>query len=41
MKQLLIIGGASYDTLHLEDQTVQSIGGVGMYTAMAAQRCGN
>ena len=40
MKHLLVIGGASYDILHLEDQTVQSIGGVGMYTAMAAQRCG-
>jgi sugar/nucleoside kinase (ribokinase family) len=40
MKQLLVIGGASNDILHLEDQTVQSIGGVGMYTAMAAQRCG-
>ncbi len=39
-KQLLVIGGASFDVLHLEDQTVDSIGGVGMYTAMAAHRCG-
>ena len=39
-KQLLVIGGASFDILHLEDQTVESIGGVGMYTAMAANRCG-
>jgi len=39
-KQLLVIGGASFDILHLEDRTVDSIGGVGMYTAMAASRCG-
>jgi sugar/nucleoside kinase (ribokinase family) len=40
MKKLLHIGGASFDTLHLEDRTVDSIGGVGMYTTMAACRCG-
>lgn len=40
MKQLLVIGGASFDVLHLEDQTVDSVGGAGMYTAMAARRCG-
>jgi sugar/nucleoside kinase (ribokinase family) len=39
-QRLLVIGGASFDILHLEDQTVESIGGVGMYTAMAAHRCG-
>jgi sugar/nucleoside kinase (ribokinase family) len=38
--RLLIIGGASFDVLHLEDRTVDSVGGVGMYTAMAAHRCG-
>jgi len=40
MKKLLVIGGASADTLHLKDQTVQCAGGAGMYTAMAAHRCG-
>jgi sugar/nucleoside kinase (ribokinase family) len=40
MNRLLVIGGASFDTLHLEDRTVESVGGVGMYTAMAAHRCG-
>ena len=40
MNRLLIIGGASFDVLHLKDRTVDSVGGVGMYTAMAARRCG-
>jgi sugar/nucleoside kinase (ribokinase family) len=40
MNRLLVIGGASFDVLHLKDRTVDSVGGVGMYTAMAAQRCG-
>lgn len=40
MKQLLVIGGASIDVLHLKDQTVTCAGGAGMYTAMAAHRCG-
>ena len=40
MVRLLVIGGASFDVLHLEDRTVESVGGVGMYTAMAAHRCG-
>lgn len=40
MSQLLVIGGASLDVLHLEDRTVESAGGAGMYTAMAARRCG-
>jgi len=40
MNQLLVIGGASFDVLHLEDRTVESVGGAGMYTAMAASRCG-
>jgi hypothetical protein len=37
--RLLIVGGASFDVLHLEDRTVDSVGGAGMYTAMAAHRC--
>jgi sugar/nucleoside kinase (ribokinase family) len=40
MSRLLVIGGASFDVLHLEDRTVASAGGAGMYTAMAAHRCG-
>jgi ribokinase len=40
VNRLLVIGGASFDVLHLKDRTVDSVGGVGMYTAMAACRCG-
>ena len=40
MNRLLVIGGASSDILHLREKTVPSAGGAGMYTAMAAQRCG-
>ena len=40
MNRFLVIGGASFDVLHLADQTVESVGGAGMYTAMAARRCG-
>ncbi|MEI6509527.1 MAG: PfkB family carbohydrate kinase [bacterium] len=40
MNQLLVIGGASSDTLHMKADTVPSAGGAGMYTAMAAHRCG-
>ena len=40
MNQLLVIGGASIDVLHLKDRTITSAGGAGMYTAMAARRCG-
>jgi sugar/nucleoside kinase (ribokinase family) len=40
MNRLLVVGGASFDVLHLEDRTVESVGGAGMYTAMAARRCG-
>jgi sugar/nucleoside kinase (ribokinase family) len=40
MARLLVVGGASFDVLHLEDRTVESVGGAGMYTAMAARRCG-
>jgi sugar/nucleoside kinase (ribokinase family) len=40
MKRLLVVGGASFDVLHLADRTVSSAGGAGMYTAMAARRCG-
>ena len=40
MAHLLVIGGASSDILHFTGQTAASAGGAGMYTAMAAQRCG-
>lgn len=40
MKRLLVVGGASLDLLHLKGGSVRSVGGAGMYTAMAAHRCG-
>ena len=40
MNRLLVVGGASSDVLHLQDRTVACAGGAGMYTAMAARRCG-
>jgi len=40
MSRLLVIGVASVDRLHLQDRTVDSAGGAGMYTAIAARRCG-
>ena len=40
MNRLLVIGGASFDVLHLQERTVNCIGGAGMYTAMAACRSG-
>ena len=40
MSKILIIGGASFDTLHFFGQTHHSPGGAGMYTALAARRCG-
>ncbi|MCJ7657864.1 MAG: carbohydrate kinase family protein [Anaerolineales bacterium] len=40
MAHLLVIGGASSDILHFAGQTAISAGGAGMYTAMAAHRCG-
>jgi len=40
MNQLLVIGGASFDVLHLEDRNIACAGGAGIYTAMAARSCG-
>ena len=40
MNRLLVIGGATFDVLHLKDRTVECAGGAGMYTAMAARRSG-
>ena len=40
MSRLLVIGVTSVDRLHLQERTVESAGGAGMYTAMAARRCG-
>jgi len=39
-KNLLVIGGASIDTLHFSGQTASAGGGSGMYTASAAHRAG-
>ncbi len=40
MAELLVIGGASLDTLHLKDQTITLAGGGGIYTCLAAIRSG-
>lgn len=40
MAHILVIGGASSDILHLAGGTIDSAGGAGMYTAMAARRSG-
>jgi sugar/nucleoside kinase (ribokinase family) len=40
VSHLLVIGGASLDILHVGENRVPSAGGAGMYTAMAARRCG-
>jgi sugar/nucleoside kinase (ribokinase family) len=37
---VLVIGGASLDVLHLQAQTVASAGGAGLYTALAAHCAG-
>ncbi len=40
MTNLLVIGGASLDVLHIGGRTVRSAGGAGLYTALAAARLG-
>lgn len=40
MPHLLIIGGLSMDTLRFKKQTINSAGGAGLYTALAARRSG-
>ncbi len=41
MGQILVVGCASLDTIHLSSgKTVSSIGGAGLYTALAARRAG-
>ncbi len=40
MNKILVIGGASFDTLHFFGQTHHAPGGAGLYTALAAYRCG-
>ncbi len=39
-QDLLVIGTASLDTLHVKDQTYETIGGAGLYTALAATYAG-
>lgn len=40
MSDLLVIGSPSLDTIHVGGQTFHTVGGAGMYAAMAAQRAG-
>ena len=40
MKHLLVIGSPSLDIIHIERQTFQTVGGAGLYMAMAAKRSG-
>jgi ribokinase len=40
MNDILVIGTASIDTLHIAGQTYQTIGGAGLYTALAAAFAG-
>lgn len=40
MAHVLVIGSPSLDTVHIEGQTYETIGGGGMYVAMAARRRG-
>lgn len=40
MNKILVVGGASFDTLHFFGETYHSPGGAGIYTALAARRCG-
>jgi sugar/nucleoside kinase (ribokinase family) len=40
MAHLLIIGSPSLDTVHIDGETYETIGGGGMYVAMAARRRG-
>jgi ribokinase len=37
---IVVVGTASLDVLHLGEQTVSTIGGAGLYTALAAARAG-
>jgi sugar/nucleoside kinase (ribokinase family) len=38
--RLVVVGGASLDTLHFAGRTARSAGGAGLYTALAARRAG-
>lgn len=38
--QIVVIGTASRDTLHVSGSTIHTIGGAGLYTALAAHRAG-
>jgi len=40
MMDLLVVGGASLDTLHFSGETARSVGGAGLYTALAGARAG-
>jgi len=40
MNRILVVCGATFKVQHLEDRTVARAGSAGVYTAMAAHRCG-
>ncbi len=40
MENILVIGGASQDVLHLEGRSHQTVGGAGLYTALGARAAG-
>ena len=40
MNRLVVIGGASLDTLHFSGRKARSAGGAGLYTSLAARRAG-
>ncbi len=40
MTSLLVIGSPSLDIIHIHDKTFETVGGAGMYLAMAARRSG-
>lgn len=41
MPHLLVIGGPSIDMIHFNGQITRTVGGAGLYTALAAQRSGS
>jgi len=40
MENILVIGGASQDVLHLDGRSHQTVGGAGLYTALGARAAG-
>jgi sugar/nucleoside kinase (ribokinase family) len=40
MPHILVVGSSSFDTLHFQNRTESTIGGAGLYTALAVHRSG-